>query len=70
VNSKIWGPHIDANFSITPDGKGGYRASGTRDGHPSLEAYYYRKDCSTQVIIEQFEGKARQLWGNSDTKIP
>jgi RHS repeat-associated protein len=70
VNSKVPGPHINADFSITPDGKGGYNVSGTRDGYPSFEAYYYRKDGSVQTIIQQLEGKPRQLWGSGDTKIP
>lgn len=70
VNSKLPGPHINADFSISPDGKGGYKAAGARDGYPSLEAYYYRKNGTTQTIIQQKEGNPRQLWGTSDTKIP
>ncbi len=70
VNSKIPGPHINADFTINPDGKGGYRVNGTRDGYPSFEAYYYRKDGSVQTIIQQKEGNPRQLWGSGDTKIP
>ena len=69
VNSMVPGPHIDANLHFTPDRSGGYDVSGTRDGYPSLEAYYNRQDGSTQVIVQQKEGKPRQLWGDSDTKV-
>ena len=70
VNSKVPGPHINASIHFTPDGNGGWKASGTRDGFPSVEAYYYRKDGTTQTVINQGEGRERQLWGTSDKKIP
>jgi RHS repeat-associated protein len=69
VNSAVPGPRIDASIHFTPDGQGGYQASGTRDGYPSAEAYYYRKDGSVQTIFEQKEGSPRQLWGCCDTKV-
>ena len=70
VNSKVPGPHINADFTITPDGEGGYQISGTRDGYPSFEAYYYRKDGSVQTILRQKEDKPRDLWGDGgDTKM-
>ena len=70
VNSKVPGPKIDANFSIVPDGNGGYRATGTRDGYPSVEAYHYRTDGTVQTILQQREGKPRELWGCCDKKVP
>lgn len=70
VNSLVPGPHINASIHFTPDGDGGWQASGTRDGFPSVEAYYYRKNGTTQEVINQGEGKERQLWGKADRKIP
>ena len=70
TNSKIYGPHINADISISPDGKGSYRASGSRDGYPSFEAYHYRKNGPTKTMVKQKEGNELQLWGSSDTKIP
>ncbi|TVQ15097.1 MAG: RHS repeat-associated core domain-containing protein [Balneolaceae bacterium] len=35
-------PAIDASFTFTPDGSGGFTTSGNRDAFPSAEAYLWR----------------------------
>lgn len=41
-NSILPGPAIDASFTFTPDGRGGFSTSGNRDAFPSAEAYLWR----------------------------
>ena len=53
MNSKILGPSINAEITIDPDGKGGYKASGLRDGYPWAEGYYYREDGTIDVLFKK-----------------
>jgi hypothetical protein len=69
-NSLVTGPAINAELHFTKGEDGAWSASGTRDGYPSLEAYYYGKDGSVQTIVNQEEGKPHQLWGCCDKKVP
>ena len=70
VNSKIRGPHINADLTLSPNHQGGYNLVGSRDGYPSLEAYFYRNDGLVQTIIQQKQGNPLQLFGTSDTRVP
>ena len=71
TNSLLPGsPAIDATLKVSPDGNGGYQVAGTRDGYPSFEAYYYRKDGSVQTMARQKEGSPGSLYPPQDKKVP
>ena len=44
------GPAINAKFSFTPDGRGGFTTSGNRDAFPSAEAYLWRNGTATTLF--------------------
>jgi hypothetical protein len=67
VNALIPGPSIDADLTFTQGENGTWSVSGTRDGYPSFEAYYYGKDGKVQTIKQDPEKKPRSLWGCCDT---
>jgi hypothetical protein len=69
TNALVPGPSIDANLSFSQSADGAWQVNGTRDGYPSFEAYYYDENGNVQTIKQQGEGKPRQLWGDSDTKV-
>lgn len=73
-NSKtrsILSPAINAEIDIVPDGNGGYKASGVRDGYPAAEGYYNRPDGTTQVLFQKNAGKnSLVLGGAMEEKIP
>lgn len=41
-NSVLPGPSINATFTFSPDGRGGFSTAGNRDAFPSAEAYLWR----------------------------
>ena len=45
-------PHINGTITFVPDGKGGYRAVGERDGFPWAEAYYHDGQGNVQTIFQ------------------
>jgi uncharacterized protein RhaS with RHS repeats len=63
-------PSINAEIRISPDGSGGYKASGVRDGYPSAEGYYTRPDGSTQVLFQKKEQGPASLYPPMDEKVP
>jgi uncharacterized protein RhaS with RHS repeats len=69
TNALLPGPSIDASLHFFQNSDGGWDVSGTRDGYPSLEAYYYGKDGNVHSIIQQAEGRPRSLWGCCDTQV-
>lgn len=49
-NSVLPGPAINATFTFTPDGQGGFVTSGNRDAFPSAEAYLWRAGQATTLF--------------------
>jgi hypothetical protein len=46
-------PHINGTITFQPNGKGGYTASGARDGFPWAEAYYHDGRGNVQTIFRR-----------------
>jgi RHS repeat-associated protein len=70
VNSQIGGLRIDAAMNFWKDADGKWRVRGSRDGYPSLEAYYYGKDGTIQEITNKEEGWPIELVGSGDEALP
>jgi hypothetical protein len=47
-------PAIDASFTFSPNGKGGFNTSGNRDAFPSAEAYLWR-DGKASTLFQRGE---------------
>lgn len=68
-NAMFPGPAIDADLTFAQDSEGRWSVSGTRNGYPSFEAYYYGKDGSVQVIAQSGEGSPGDLWGKGSPVV-
>lgn len=70
VNSILGGPHINADLQFSKNSAGEWTVSGTRDGYPALEAYYYRANGDIQVIANKRAKNPLKLLGCCDEKLP